>query len=58
MTSEPNPKKLKTNLSVPADATVTITDISSENLIPGAIIYENLFFIEKQAAKQYSVDSK
>jgi len=56
MTGQPNTKKLKTDLNPPADGTVTITSASSENRIPGALIDENLFFIEKQGKN--SVDSK
>lgn len=58
MTNQPNEKRLKTDLESQSDATVNITStsISSEKGIPGALISENLFFIEKQGKS--SVSSK
>lgn len=56
MTGQPNQKKLKTDLESQSDGTVNITSSSSEKEIPGGIISENLFFIEKQGKS--SVNSK
>jgi len=56
MTGQPNQKKLKTDFESQSDAYVNITSTSSENGIPGALISENLFSIEKQGKS--SVSSK